>query len=404
MVDALLSLPKPPRYKISSIKKVSERIDELEKTSNFNTEDLIYAASELTSTVLTTPIKYKIDLRQKFLTETLGSLSIVTKLPNKPGDQENISGIVKNLQESFKGVFTHDQELYKKQVDLLAESLQLLLRIRGELKAWVDVDKFVKQYKITDGQLARMIKNAKEPNGSGIFSFLGGQDVNKLSNLLDITLTLTQDHRLFYKTIIKPHKKDNLILKLTKHKEALQQKINLVFQSSVQKQYFPYNNTNNIKLPIVSEHLTKLQLAIINSIFNEQNTLIDQISPLSLEITVTNIILKYLGIDNIIIRANKSYKDQLYHTNTAIKWLTGIQESYNKPVKKLKHDDFDYADLHSIITEHLKQEHIINIILEYIITENSEKAEFEYLCNLKRFHLKEKSLLLNQTQEILSFF
>src|SRR5690606_35683075 len=60
--------------------------------------------------------------------------------------------------------------------------------------------------------------------------------------------------------------------------------------------------------------------------------------------------------------------------------------------------------LHSIITEHLKQEHIINIILEYIITENSEKAEFEYLCNLKRFHLKEKSLLLNQTQEILSFF
>jgi len=281
MVDALLSLPKPPRYKISSIKKVSERIDELEKTSNFNTEDLIYAASELTSTVLTTPIKYKIDLRQKFLTETLGSLSIVTKLPNKPGDQENISGIVKNLQESFKGVFTHDQELYKKQVDLLAESLQLLLRIRGELKAWVDVDKFVKQYKITDGQLARMIKNAKEPNGSGIFSFLGGQDVNKLSNLLDITLTLTQDHRLFYKTIIKPHKKDNLILKLTKHKEALQQKINLVFQSSVQKQYFPYNNTNNIKLPIVSEHLTKLQLAIINSIFNQQNTLIDQISPLS---------------------------------------------------------------------------------------------------------------------------
>lgn len=31
MVDALLSLPKHPRYNISSIKKVSERIDELEK-------------------------------------------------------------------------------------------------------------------------------------------------------------------------------------------------------------------------------------------------------------------------------------------------------------------------------------------------------------------------------------
>jgi hypothetical protein len=118
MVDSLLSLPKQPRYKISSIKKVSERIDSLQKITKLDTEELIYTSSELATTALVTPIKYKIDLRKKFLEKTLDSLSIVTKLPNKPGDQENISGVVKNLQESFKGVFTHNQELYKKQVDL----------------------------------------------------------------------------------------------------------------------------------------------------------------------------------------------------------------------------------------------------------------------------------------------
>jgi len=101
MVDALLSLPKQPRYKISSIKKLSERIDNLEKISKLNDEELIYTSSELATTALIIPIKYKIDLRKKFLEKTLSSLSIVTKLPNKPGDQENISGVVKRVLKVF---------------------------------------------------------------------------------------------------------------------------------------------------------------------------------------------------------------------------------------------------------------------------------------------------------------
>ena len=95
MVDALLFFPKHPRYNISSIKEISKRIDKLEINSKFNTDELIYVASELTTTALITPIKYKIDLRKKFLEETTPNLSIVTKLPDKPGDQENISGVVK---------------------------------------------------------------------------------------------------------------------------------------------------------------------------------------------------------------------------------------------------------------------------------------------------------------------
>jgi hypothetical protein len=80
------------------------------------------------------------------------------------------------------------------------------IRVRGELKAWADVDKFVKEYKITDGQILRMVHNAKSPDGGGIFNFLGGQDLNNLIKLLNKVEVLTQTHRLFYKTIINPSK------------------------------------------------------------------------------------------------------------------------------------------------------------------------------------------------------
>ena len=373
MVDALLFFPKHPRYNISSIKEVSKRIDKLEKNSKFNTDELIYVASELTTTALITPIKYKIDLRKKFLEETTPNLSIVTKLPDKPGDQENISGVVKNLQESFKGVFTHDQELYKNLIDLLAESLQLLLRIRGELKAWADVDEFVKQYKITDGQLARMVKNAKAPDGGGIFKFLGGKDLKNLVKLLDKLEFLTQDHRLFYKSIINPHSTDNLILKLEKYQADLEQQI-------------------------IATNTYHLYYACLSSIlgFHFKNFSSSNI----------NIILGYLGINNIIIRATKYYKEQLEHTSLAIKWLTGIQKLHNKHINKTLHrtklmhtglgiewlDEIEIPD--DKPRRKLKKE-------EYTTTLQSNIKEHKKKETDKC--LEEKLLLLKQTQEILGF-
>ncbi|MCP5363592.1 MAG: hypothetical protein H6911_06560, partial [Rickettsiaceae bacterium] len=376
MVDALLSLPKHPRYKISSIKKVSERIDNLEKISKLNAEELIYTSSELATTALIIPIKYKIDLRKKFLEKTLSSLSIVTKLPNKPGDQENISGVVKNLQESFKGVFTHNQELYKKQIDLLAESLQLLLRIRGELKAWVDVDKFVKQYKITDGQLLRMVHNAKSPDGGGIFQFFGGEDLKNLVKLLHKLEFLTQDHRLFYKTIIEPSSTDNLILKLSKYKVVLKHQISVPDQVC----HGYYINF----------------LSILESYFNK---------------ALSDIILEYFGVDDIITRIKKYYKEQLYYTNTVIKWLTGIQSSTKNHLKDVH--GRGYINANSVI-ELLDEKEIShgnsrsklkNERYDYtkLAKDQAIKAK-EYLDHLEEYHLKEKLSLLEQTQKILSFF
>lgn len=376
MVDALLSLLNRSHYKVPSIKKVSERIDNLERIPKLHAEELIYVASELTATALITPIKYKIDVRKKFLEKTLGSLSIVTKLPNKPGDQENISGVVKNLQESFKGVFVHNQELYKNQIDLLAESLQLLLRIRGELKAWVDVDKFVKQYKIAGEQLILMVRNAKSPDGGGIFQFFGGEDLKNLVKLLDKLEFLTQDHRLFYKTIIEPSSTDNLILKLTKYKAVLDQQISMPDQVC----HGYYINF----------------LSILDSYFNK---------------ALSDIILKYFGIDNIIIRTNKYYKDQLYYTNTAIKWLTGIQSSKKNHIEDVH--GRGYINVNSVIELLDKKEisygkprsRITNERYGYPgPTKDQTIKEKEYSDHLKEYPLKEKLSLLNQTQKILSFF
>jgi len=432
MVDSLLSLPKHPRYKISSIKKVSERIDSLQKITKLDTEELIYTSSELATTALVTPIKYKIDLRKKFLEKTLDSLSIVTKLPNKPGDQENISGVVKNLQESFKGVFTHNQELYKKQVDLLAESLQLLLRIRGELKAWVDVDKFVKQYKIPGEQLIIMVRNAKSPDGSGIFKFFGGEDLNNLVKLLDKLEFLMQDHRLFYKTLIKPSEADNLILKLENYKKDLEQRItatntyNLYYACLSSIIGFHFKNYSSSNINIILEywgvntitilqrkiHKEKLELPSIVKESEFYNNAFSLILSKYFDQDVYNIILEYLGINNIIITTTKHYKKQLEHTSLAIKWLTGIQLTGTTHVKKDFHGRV-YINANSVI-ELLDEKEIShgkprsklkNERYDYTkLTKDQLIKAKEYLNNLKKHNVKEKSSLLKQTQEILGFF
>lgn len=436
MVDALLSLPKHPRYKIPNLKKLSKRIESLETPQEFNTEELYYVLSQLTTTSLITPLKHKIHLRKDFLNKTINNLSIVTTLPNKPGDMDNINGVVKNLQESFKGVFTHNQELYKKQIDLLAETLTLLLTIRGELKGWADVNKFVKQYKITEGQFAQMVKNAKAPDGGGIFKFFGGHDLNNLIKLLDKVEFLTQHHRLFYKTIINPSRADNLILKLEKYKTDLQYQINFSFESFLSKRVLLDNDGNTRQQIIGQEYLKTLQLIIevIDSIFNTEESSVEKMPLVHYEISLVDIILEYLGIDNIIINANKYYKEQLEYTNVAIKWITGLQISRDKqikkdfdykgyrnagvavkvlnekqalnntPISKLKNNSTYYTGLSSFITKHLKQADIVNIILGYIITDDIGKAGVEYLNYLKKHHLKEKLSLLNENQKILCFF
>jgi len=436
MVNALLSLPKHPRYKIPILKNLLKRIDSLEETQELYPEELIYVSGELAITSLVTPLKHKIDLRKKFLEKTTQSLSIVTELPNKPGDLDNISGVVKILQESFKDVFNHNQELYRYQIELLGESLQLLLRVRGELKAWADVDKFVKEYKITDGQILRMVHNAKSPDGGGIFNFLGGQDLNNLIKLLNKVEFLTQTHRLFYKTIINPSKADNLILKLKNYKTDLGYQIKFSFESFLSKRILLESDGNSGDHIIGQEYLRTLQLVIevIDSIFNTEESSGRKIFLVHYEISLVDIILEYLGIDNIIINANKYYKEQLHYTNIAIKWINGLQISKkgqikkyfhykedrnvgvaiklldenqvpnNKPISKLKSNSTDYTGLSSFITKHLKQDHIVNIILEYVTTERIGKAGVEYLNYLKQHHLKEKLSLLNETKQILYFF
>lgn len=331
--------------------------------------------------------------------------------------------------------FVHNQELYKKQIDLLAESLQLLLRIRDELKAWAEVDEFVKQYKITGGHLARMVKNAKAPDGRGIFKFLGGEDLKNLVKLLEKLEFLTQDHRLFYKTFIEPHRTDNLISKLEKYKADLEQRItatntyNLYYACLSSIIRFHFKNYSSSNINIILEYLgvntittlqrrihkEKLELPNIVKESEFYNKAFSLILSKYFNKDVYNIILKYLGINNIIITTTKHYKKQLEHTSLAIKWLTGIQLTGTTHVKKDFHDRA-YINVNSVIElldekeiSHGKARNKLKKGKYYDngsqpLTKIQQPVEKEYLDNWAKHGLKEKQLLLKQTQEILGFF
>lgn len=203
-----------------SVKDILKMLDKLSgKTPSHN---LIYISDSLVNPILKNHITSKIALRKAFLDQTTKDLSMVTKLPNKPSDLDNISGVVKNLQEGFKNVFTYNQELYKKQIDLLAESLQLLLLIRGKLKIWADVDKFAKQNNSANhDRLVTIVKKAQSPAGGGIFDILGGQELNLLNNLVGKVELLTQDYCSFYKAFFVAESNYYLPSKIDSFREIL---------------------------------------------------------------------------------------------------------------------------------------------------------------------------------------
>jgi hypothetical protein len=213
-----------------SVTDILKMLDKLSgKTPSHN---LIYISDNLVNPILKNHITSKIVLRKAFLDQTKKDLSMVTKLPNKPSDLDNISGVVKNLQKSFKNVFTYNQELYKKQIDLLAESLQLLLLIRGKLKIWADVDKFVKQNNSTNHDLlVTIVKKAQSPAGGGIFDILGGQELGLLNNLVGKVELLTKDYCSFYNAFFDTSSNSYLLSNINRFREILIKQRDTGFES-----------------------------------------------------------------------------------------------------------------------------------------------------------------------------
>jgi hypothetical protein len=382
MIDVLLySTDTDSELSVTDITKMFDKLSG--KTPSHN---LIYISNNLLNTVLKTYITRQIAPRKDFLDQTKKALSMVTKLPEKPGDLHNISGVVKNLQENFKNVFAHNWELYKNQIDLLADSLQLLLLIRGKLQIWIDVDKFVKQNNITSELLVNVVKKAKSPDGGGIFNLLGKDELKLLNNLVDKVELLTRDYWSFYNAFINPSSNSYLLLKVNTFRENLIEKLSVGFE--------PYKLTDTNKFINVKENFfetleqTKTLIQIISSVIGNEES---------------SIVLEYLG-DNAS-RLNRHYHTQLVYTNLAIKQLALIEASYSKQSRKcIDKSEIDklYPDYFLDIDIYFKNIKITNIIAEYIDIKNS--AEQEYLSTLTHYNLKKKLSFLKSTQQVLNFF
>jgi len=280
------------------------------------TTNLIYISDNFVNKIFINYIKKEIVLRKSFLKKSTQNLSIVTKLPDKVGDMDNILGVVKNLQENSKSVFTCDPELYSSQIDALAEPLQLLLKVRGKLKIWLDVDKFVRQNKITDGSLVRMVKKAKLPDGGGIFNFLGGQEINNLAELLDKVERLTKGYWLFYKAFIHKDGQDFLLSQLNLYKKSLVQQIKVGFRSFIKGT----NLDKQTSSPEDSDTIIKIGEKCFQNL--QQKSLCEIISVfLKNQDQLSLIVLDYFD-DNTAFRLHNHYKKQLDCTNLAIKILS----------------------------------------------------------------------------------
>lgn len=382
MIDVLLySTDTDAELPLTDITKMLDKL-----TGKTPSHNLIYISNNLVNTVLKTYITREITPRKDFLDQTKKALSMVTKLPKKPGDLDNISGVVKNLQESFKNVFAHNQELYKNQIDLLAESLQLLLFIRGKLKIWIDVDRFIKQNNITSELLVNVVKKAKSPDGGGIFDLLGKDELKLLNNLVDKVELLTRDYWSFYNAFINTSSNSYLLTKVNTFRGNLITKLSVGFE--------PYKLTGTDKFINVKENFfetleqTKILIQIVNSVIGKQESLI---------------VLEYL-VDTAS-RLNRHYHTQLVYTNLAIKQLALIEASYSRQSRKcIDKSEIDklYPDYFLDIDIYFKNIKITNIIAEYIDIKNS--AEQEYLSTLTHYNLKKKLSFLKSTQQVLNFF
>jgi|GEM_PF-2470544 len=158
MVEALIYSPYCP----GSLDEVLAKQESLIPKSSAS--ELIGVANSLISISTTEALKYKIDIRKDFLKTTKEKLPLLTKLPNKPGDEDNIGGFyklwnqfskfwsrsgdkelsdranitdfilnMKNLQEVF---FFDEQTNVKLRLDFSMKSIDVLIVLRGYLKMW----------------------------------------------------------------------------------------------------------------------------------------------------------------------------------------------------------------------------------------------------------------------------
>ncbi|MBN8522955.1 MAG: hypothetical protein J0M23_03745 [Rickettsiales bacterium] len=122
-------------YHQASSKEILDKVNSL--TNKTPLQELINTADSLISLATTETLKYKIDIRKDFLKTTKEKLPLVAKLPNKPGDEDNIGSFTPNMK-NLRKAFVAEQEINDQRLNFLQKSADLLITLRGYLKIWGD--------------------------------------------------------------------------------------------------------------------------------------------------------------------------------------------------------------------------------------------------------------------------
>jgi hypothetical protein len=96
-------------------------------------QKLIDTTNSLISLARIEPLKSKINSRKDFLKTTKEKLPLLTKLPNKPGDEDNIGGFISSMK-NLQGAFVAEQEINDQRINFLHKTADLLIALRGYLK------------------------------------------------------------------------------------------------------------------------------------------------------------------------------------------------------------------------------------------------------------------------------
>ena len=396
MVDALIYSP----YHLHLLNEVLVKLEGL--TAESSASELIDTANSLISIARIEPLKSKINLRKDFLEVTKGKLPLVTKLPNKPGDEDNIGGFIHSIK-NLKRAFVAEQEINDQRIHFLQESTDLLLVLRGYLKMWGNPELMPKTEQIDFSQ-------------GGIIGFLDPL-LSELEKIVKSVSLLVKDFSLLY-DFVEPDKSSpqNLMLLLENYREFLYKQKEFNHKKFLKAQDFydlgfvrekdgsvkrkdvilqpKYGQLVKSDHEVLSKKTIDLQeeyfkdlLEMLISCFAEDRLtskppLTRASSKYTKESSLMSIVMEYLDPKELPLNFSKEpeylinsslgkakyYLEQLKYIDTAVGLLTKMQKEY---ITAKKFESSLFSNIYQAIGD-IFDESIISIIKEYAYLSSSE--------------------------------
>ena len=396
MVDALIYSP----YRPNSLDEVLVKLDGL--TAESSVSELIDTANSLISIARIEPLKSKIDSRKDFLKSTKGKLPLVTKLPNKPGDEDNIGGFISSIR-NLHGAFVAEQEINDQRIHFLQKSTDLLLVLRGYLKMWgnpelmpetgtIDFSKggIVGFLDPLLSELEKIVKNVSllVEDFSLLYDFVE-PDKSSSQNLM---LLLEKNREFLYKQKEFNHKKflkaqDFYDLGFVREKDGSVKRKDVILQPKYGQLVKSDHEVLSKKTIDLQEEYFKDLLEMLISCFSESSLiskppLTRASSKYTKESSLISIVMEYLDREELPLNFSKAleylinsslgkakyYLEQLKYTDTAITSLSKMQTEH---IAAKKFENSLFSNIYQAIGD-VFEESIISIIKEYAYLSSSE--------------------------------